>query len=193
MARKKYEFRPDTPDNDILGKLLLTKTQRQSVLRWSLFSLVCLACLIVQDVVMSRVSIFGSTTDLVPCCILAICVLQGTEASCGFALGASIVYQLSGSAPGAYCIPLLTALAIFAAIFRQSYLRKGFGALLVCVALALFLYELGLLGINVFLRLTTADRVNRFLVTALSTLVVVPVLYPVLLSIGKIGGETWKE
>ena len=193
MARKKYEFRPDIERNDILGKILLTKQQRQSVLRWLLFSMVCLAGLILQDVVMSRVSILGATTALVPCCILAVCIMQGAESGCIFALIASLIYYFSGSAPGPYVIPLITAISIVAAIFRQGYLRKGFSALLLCAAVGLLLYELSIFGIGLFLGHTRLDRLVRFFLTALWTLATAPVLYPILLSIGKIGGETWKE
>ena len=193
MARKKYEFRPDIERNDILGKILLTKQQRQSVLRWLLFSMVCLAGLILQDVVMSRVSILGATTDLVPCCILAVCIMQGAESGCIFALIASLIYYFSGSAPGPYVIPLITAISIVAAIFRQGSLRKGFSALLLCAAVGLLLYELSIFGIGLFLGHTRLDRLVRFFLTALWTLATAPVLYPILLSIGKIGGETWKE
>ena len=193
MARKKYEFRPDIERNDILGKILLTKQQRQSVLRWLLFSMVCLAGLILQDVVMSRVSILGATTDLVPCCILAVCIMQGAESGCIFALIASLIYYFSGSAPGPYVIPLITAISIVAAIFRQGYLRKGFSALLLCAAVGLLLYERSIFGIGLFLGHTRLDRLVRFFLTALWTLATAPVLYPILLSIGKIGGETWKE
>ena len=70
--RRKNEFRQDTFRKDILGKLLLTKRQRQTFLRWFLFATVCVVALIVQDVIMSRVRIFDTTTDLVPCCILAV-------------------------------------------------------------------------------------------------------------------------
>ena len=193
MARKKHEFRPDIERNDILGKILLTKQQRQSVLRWLLFSMVCLAGLILQDVVMSRVGILGATTDLVPCCILAVCIMQGAESGCIFALSASLIYYFSGSAPGPYVIPLITAIAIVAAIFRQGYLRKGFSALLLCAAVGLLLYELSIFGIGLFLGHTRLDRLVRFFLTTLWTLATAPVLYPILLSIGKIGGETWKE
>ena len=100
MARKKNEFRPDTVRQDILGKVLLTKKQSLRLLRWLLFSAVCLGGLLVQDVVMSRFSILDTTTDLVPCCILAVCIVQGAESGCVFALLSSMVYCFSGSAPG---------------------------------------------------------------------------------------------
>ena len=191
--RKRSEFRPDTFRSDILGKLLLTKKQRQTLLRWTLFSLVCLMALLIQDVVMSRVRIFDTTTDLVPCCILAICILQGAESGCIFALSASIFFYLSGSSPGAQCIPLITALAVFSAMFRQAYLQQGFATLIVCLAVSLTLYEMASFGIGAFLNYTTASRWSAFLTGTLITLVTVPLLYPILRSIGKIGGETWKE
>lgn len=191
--RKRYEFRPDTHRSDILGKLLLTKKQRQTLLRWTLFSAVCLVALLIQDVVMSRFRIFDTTTDLVPCCILAICILQGAESGCIFALSASIFFYLSGSSPGAQCIPLITTLAVFSAMFRQAYLQQGFATLVVCLALSLTLYEMASFGIGLFLNYTTASRWSAFLTGTLLTLVAVPLLYPILRSIGKIGGETWKE
>ena len=193
FKRKKNEFRPDRPDNDLLGKLLLTKKQTRALLRWLLFSVVCLVVLLVQDVLMSRFRMFGATTDLVPAVIFAICILQGGESGCIFALLSSAIYQFSGSAPGAYCIVLITFIAVLAAIFRQGYLRKGLSALIICAALAITLYEMSVFGIEVFLGSTSADRVGRFLLTALYTLLPIPVLYPILTSIGKIGGETWKE
>ena len=193
FKRKKNEFRPDRPDNDLLGKLLLTRKQTRAVLRWLLFGVVCLVVLLIQDVLMSRFRIFGTTTDLVPGVIFAVCILQGGESSCIFALLASAIYQFSGSAPGPYCIVLITFIAVLSAIFRQAYLRKGFSALMICAGLAMLLYEMCVFGIEVFLGSTSPDRVGRFLLTALYTLLPMPVLYPILMSIGKIGGETWKE
>lgn len=193
MARKKHEFRPDTVRQDILGKVLLTKTQSLRLLRWLLFSAVCLGGLLLQDVVMSRFSIFGTTTDLVPCCILAVCILQGAESGCVFALVSSMIYCFSGSAPGIYTIPLITGIAVVTAIFRQAYLRKGFFTLLLCVAMALFAYETITFFIGLFLGQTLWVRYGAFVISTVLTLLPVPVLYPVLLYIGKIGGETWKE
>ena len=194
MARyKKYEFRPDVIRNDILGKLLLTRKQRQTFLRWMLFSAVCLVGLLAQDVIMSRVRIFGATTDLVPCLIFCVCILQGAESGCVFALLASLVYQFSGSAPGVACIPLITGLAVTAAIFRQAYLRQGLDALLLCLAGCLVIYELTTFGIALFLGQTLISRIVVPLLTAGLSFLAVPLAYPILISIGKIGGETWRE
>ena len=106
--RRKYEFRPDTVRNDILGKLLLTRKQRKTLLRWTLFSLVCLVALLLQDVVMSQVSIFGATTDLAAAMIILIAIHEGLEKGGTFALIASLIYWCSGSAPGPYSIAYIT-------------------------------------------------------------------------------------
>lgn len=190
---KRYEFRPDKVNNDTLGKLLLTKQQFFRLLRWLLLSAVCLAGLVLQDVVMSRFHLFGATTDLVPLIIFAICVLEGGESGCVFGLVTSVLYYFSGSAPGAYCIVFITFLGILAAIFRQAYLRKGFSALMLCSGLCILLYEVAVFLIGLFLEQTYPQRLGCFLITAGLSLVCLPAVYPILLSIGKIGGETWKE
>lgn len=192
MARKN-EFRPDRVNRDILGKLLPTKLQRKEIAKWLLFSLVCLVGLLIQDVIMSRVSVFGVTTDLAACCVLAVCIIQGGESGSIFALCASVVYYYSDSAPGPYCIVLLTAIGILVAIFRQIFLSQGFFTLLFCLAGAMLVYEMSLFIIGLFLGHTVWARAGIFAGTALLTLVFVPVLYPVFVSIGKIGGELWKE
>ena len=43
----------------LMGKLFLTPRQRQTVLKWFLFSLVYLALQVLQDVVFSRVQVLG--------------------------------------------------------------------------------------------------------------------------------------
>ena len=192
MARK-YEFKPDRQRSDFLGKLMLTKKQRQDLLRWVLFSVVCLVGLLVQDVALYRLTFYGSCADIVPCLIMMIAIMQGGESGCIFALVASCLYFFSGSTVGAYVIPLITAVSILVAIFRQGNLRQGFGAIVLCAAIGMLLYELSLFGIGLFLKLTTAERLSSMALTALLSLIVVPVAYPVLLAIGKIGGETWKE
>lgn len=193
MAKKKYEFKPDPMGSGTLSKLYMTRKQRQSLLKWLLYSLVCLVVLVVQDVVLSDLDIFGATTDLVGCAILLICLLQGPENGGMFALFSSVFYLFSGSAPGAYSIVFLTVYGILAAIFRQAFLRKSFGSMVLCAAGALLLYELSVFAMGLFLGYTIGSRIGTFLITWLLTLIVMPILYPIVSSIGKIGGETWKE
>lgn len=193
MAKKKYEFKQDRTGSDFLSHLYLTKKQRQSILKWLLYALVLLVLLILQDVVLRRFRLLGATTDLVSGAILLICLLQGPEIGGTFALIASALFLFSGSAPGPYVIVFLTAYGILTAIFRQAFLRKSPGSILICTAGSLLLYELSVFAMVLFLGYTTPGRIGTFLIIWLLTLVFLPMLYPLLASIGKIGGETWKE
>ena len=66
-------------------------------------------------------------------------------------------------------------------------------AALVCVAGAMFIYELLVFAIGLFLGLTVFGRIFGFLLTAGLSLISVPILYPIVLAIASIGGQTWKE
>ena len=190
---KKYEFKPDKPYSGILSKLLLTQKQRRSVLKWVLYSLVLLVLSILQDVLLCRFRLFGATTELVPAGIFMICVLEGLEQGSIFSLFASCIYLFSGSAAGNYSIVFITALAIGVTFFRQSYLRKGFSATMLCTAAAMLVYELAVFAIGLFLGLTNLDRIGTFCLSALLTLVAAPAVYPAVKAISTIGGESWKE
>ncbi len=193
MARKKYEFRPDKFESGVLSKLYPTKKQRLALLKWLLYTLVLLTLSVTQDGVLSRGRLLGATTDLVPCGIFLICIVEGSESGSVFSLAASLVYLFSGTAPGPYCVVFLTFLALGAAMFRQSFLRKGFGATMLCLSAAMVCYEMLVFAAGLFLGLTRPARGGVFLLTGLYSLVIAPALYPIALSIGKIGGETWKD
>ena len=137
----------------------------------------------------------GAGMDLVPCVIIMITSLQGVESGCLFALITTLLYCFSGSAPGPYVLPMITILAMLAAIFRQACLRKGFFSILLSTGAGMVCYELLLFFIGLFLRYTTWQRFGEMVLTALLSLLAVPVAYPILMSIGKLGGDTdtWKE
>ena len=196
MARRRrpnYEFKPDKLQIPLSKKLHLTALQKRQVLQWSLYGLLCLFLLIVQDVIMSLVSIRGATTDLVPAAILLITVISDVYAGSLFAIIASAVYVFSGSAPGPYAIAYITVLGIVAAFFRQSFWRRGFRSNILCAGLALLAYELAVYGTGVFLGLTYWSRVGVFLYTWLLSFLVMSALYPLTRKIQRIGGETWRE
>ncbi|MBQ6839260.1 MAG: hypothetical protein IJO45_01030 [Oscillospiraceae bacterium] len=190
---KKYEFRPDKPQVNLLSKLYITAIQRKNILKWFLYAMILLVLSLLQDVILCRFRLFGATTELVPCAIILICIMEGTEKGSLFALIGSLLYLFSGTAVGTYAMVLITALAIFACMFRQGYLRKGFSAAMLCTCMALFLYEMGVFGIGVFLGLTYPGRFVGFCVTAGLSMLAAPVLYPLVLRIGSIGGDIWKE
>ena len=190
---KNREFRPDRVGTGQLNKLWPTPKQQLRALCWLLYGAVSLMGLILQDVLLYRVNIWGGCTDVVPCIVLMVAVMQGAESGSVFALLLSVLYYFSGSSAGFYVIPLLTAVAVFVAIFRQAFLRQGFWALLLCSAMGMVLYELILFGVSLFLKLTVMHRAGAALTTAMLSLLAVPILYPVLLAIGKLGGDTWRE
>ena len=191
--RPRYEFKPDDLGASFLSRLHLTQLQRRQILRWSLFGLVCILGLVMQDVIMSKFSLLGATTDLVPCAILLITVTIGSEQGSYFVLLASALYYFSGSAPGPYAIAFLSLLGLGGALFRESFWRRGFASDVLCAAAALFAYELAVFGAGLFLRLTIWNRLGVFLLTAAFSIAVMVPLYRAVSAIDKIGGETWKE
>ena len=190
---KKYEFQPDKPYATWLSKLQLTPQQQKQVLKWVLYTFILLILSLAQDVVFCRFRLYGGTSELVPCGIFIISIMEGTQKGAAFALIASIFYLLSGSAPGPHMLVLITVMAIVTAALRQTYLHPRFPALLLCVALCMAVYELGIFAFCLLLGQVTADRYLTFVVPAVTSLAAVPIIYPFAKLIGKIGGETWKE
>ena len=190
---KKYEFKPDKPQVNLLSKLYITAAQRKNLLKWFLYALVLLALGLVQDVILCRMRIFGATTELVPCIIFLICLEEGVQRSCIFALISSLLYLFSGTAVGAYAMVLITLLAIFICMFRQGYLQKGFAAAMLCSGTAIFIYEIVLFGIGLFLGHTHPGRFAGFCITAGLSSLAAPILYPLIRFIASIGGDIWKE
>ena len=193
MARKKIEFRPDPTGHDWVSKLRLTPLQQKSLLKWLLYSLVCLAGLVLQDSMLARLRLLGGCFDVTPALIILICVLEGSENGSLFALLSSMIYVFSGTGQGRYCIALLTVAAVLAAVFRQGYLRRGVGSDLICVGGAMVLYELALLVAGVLQGLTYWGRWPVFVMTAIVSTLAAGAVYAPLKHIGTTGGNAWKE
>lgn len=193
MAKRKYEFRPDKTQAGLLNKLYMTPQQRLSALRWVLYAVFLLMISVIQDVILCKVSIFGATTDLVPCLIILICVELGAEKSAIFALIAALMYKFSGTAPGYYVIALIPILALLAAVARQSIFRKTLSSTLLCACIAVVLYEAGVFAFGLLFQNTSLFRGIRFAITAVISLLTYPILYPLTTAIEKIGEKTWKN
>ena len=125
--------------------------------------------------------------------LFCLCILLGTDDGSVFALIASLLYLFSGTSPGNFAVPLIVFLAVVMNIFRQSFLRKGFNATMLCTAGCMVLYELLVFGVGAVFGWTPPSRIAGFLLTAVYSMLAVPILYPVYLAIGKIGGQSWKE
>ena len=193
FRRKQEEFRPDSLDNGFWQQLYMTKLQRLHLLKWTLLILLCVVLLVIQDVIMSRVSIFGATTDLIPCVILLITVMEGIQVGSIFVVIASTLYQFSGFSPGAFAVGIISLLGIFATLFRQAYWYRSRNSILLCAGVSMILYELGIYGVGVLTGLTNWYRISSFLITGVLSWIVMIPLYPLIDRIGQIGGSTWTE
>lgn len=193
MARKKVEFRPDSPGAGLLSKLYITPRERRILCRWLAYSAVCIAVLVLQDVILCRFRLLGGIIDLTPAVILLVCVMEGAESGGIFALCAAIFYYHSGSAPGAYCIALLVLPGVAAALFRQSFLRRGFWSHWLCAFTAGMGYQLGVYLLAMFFGNTRWTHGLSFGMNGLLGGAALPLLYPLLVRISQIGGEKWKE
>ena len=195
-ARKKrdsLDFKPDVQKATWVKTAKLTKLQQLRLVRWLLYVLTVIVCLVLQDVLMSQFSIFGATTDLPVCAILLITVLEGAEIGSVFVLIASILYYFSGNAPTAFCVGLMVAFGIGATLFRQLFWHRSKGSIILCASIALTGYELGLFAVGIINKLTHWGRLPVFMLTAVfSCLMLIP-LYSLIYKIGLIGGNTWKE
>ena len=189
---KKNEFRPDKPQTSILSHLVLTPKQQRTLLKWGLYGALLLLISVVQDVILSQVRILGATTELIPCAIFLVAVLEGAEQGSVFALVASLLYLFSGTAPGVYSMVAITFYSVGISIFRQAYLQERFASALLCTAAAMLTYVMTNFAFGLFLGLTVPARYYGFLITAGLSMLAVPVVYPILRVIGKIGGQIWK-
>lgn len=191
--RKKADFRPDSQTRDWVQKLYLTPQQQRRYLKWILLSLLCLVLLVLQDVLFSRMSLYGATVDMVPAVLLLICVIHGAEGGAAFLLAGALVYWLAGSAPGVYVILLIPLFGTVAAAFRQAYLRKGFRTTMMCTGSALILYEVLSFLAALLLGVARFDRAYVVLISTVLSLLTLPVVFVLVWGICKIGGDSWKE
>ena len=193
MAKRKHQFRPDRRHSGILNKLYIPRSQRVRMLRWFLFGIFFLVLLVIQNSVTSRYRLYGGFLDLAPAALILICVQQGSHPGSVFALAASMLCVFAGTAPNSFCILFLTAYACFACVFREEFLRRSFSSAWLCSAGALVLYELSVFLMGLFLGYTYPQRLSAFAMTTLYSVLIMPLLYPMIGKIGKIGGETWTE
>ena len=190
---KKQEFRPDKPKSSILSHLILTRKQQKTLLKWVFYTLLLILVSVIQDVLLSQVRVLGATTELIPCAIFLICLLEGVETGSVFTLVASLLYLFSGTAPGPYSMVAITFYGVGVCVFRQAYLQESFSSAFLCTSVAMLAYELTNFLFGLFLGLTPLARFYGFLITAGLSLLSVPILYPIMKAIGAFGGYQWKE
>ncbi len=190
---KKSEFRPDKPSTSLLSRLILTKKQQKTALKWIFYAGILIFLSVLQDVLLSQVHLLNATTELVPCAIFLISILEGLHSGSVFSLVAGLLYLFSGTAPGPYSMVAITFLSVGVCIFRQAFLQESFSSAILCTAMAMFAYVTVNFLFGWFLGLTVLSRLHGFFITAALSLLAVPILYPVLKAINAFGGHSWKE
>lgn len=193
MKRTKSEFKPDASHGSVLKTLRMTRQQQLRLLKWLCYAAVLILAVVIQDVILSRVRIFGATPELVVSLILLITVVEGTEVGSLFVLIVSVLYFYTGTAPGSYSIGFLTFLGIIMTLLRQMYLNRSRSAIVLCAGVAAIVYEICIFGMGIFNGLTRWDKLPVFLLAGVYNLLIMIPLYPLICKIGTIGGNTWKE
>ena len=193
FGKQEQDFKPDPNTATWLKTARMTRQQQLRLTKWVLYILTCILCLVVQDVILSQLPLFGACTDLAVCAILLITVLEGSEIGSVFVLIASLLYYFSGSAPTAVCIGLLTYTGVLSTLFRQMYWHRSKGSILLCSMIALTVYEMSLFVTGLYEGLTIFSRIGSFALTSIYTCIAMIPLYSLIYKIGLIGGNTWKE
>ena len=75
QRKKRNEFKPDPTTSTWLKTQKLTRLQRLRLVKWLLYALIIVMSLVIQDVIMSQIRLFGATTDLAVGAILLITVI----------------------------------------------------------------------------------------------------------------------
>lgn len=193
FTKPEQDFKPDPNTATWLKTTRMTEQQRLQLTKWALYILTCILCLVIQDVILGQLPLFGACIDLAVCAILLITVIEGTEIGSLFVLIASVFYYFSGTAPTAVCIGLLTYAGVLATMFRQMYWHRSRGSILLCAMIALTVYEMSLFVTGLYEGLTIFSRVGSFVLTSLYSCITMIPLYSLIYKIGLIGGNTWKE
>ena len=187
------EFKPDPKPILWLKSLRLTHLQQMKLLKWSLYVAVIIGALVIQDVVMSRMHIMGATTELPVAVIFLITILEGTEVGSIFALIASVLYFYTGTAASAYAIGLICFPGIFACLLRQMYWHRSRASIILFAGIANMVYSIGMYAVGVFQGLTRWETLPLFALSGIYNVLIMIPLYPLIVKIGMIGGNTWKE
>lgn len=175
------------------GKLFLTLQQKKSLLRWSLDALVFFLVLIVQNVIFSRITLFGCVINLVPGAILLIGLCASVESGCIFALCASLFWSFSGWVLGSVSVFLLPLFVALLGALRQACFPKTITSILLCCFIGMVGHEFIRFLAALFLDYTPWGYWYQALVTPCFSFLVCPVLYPVVRAISKIGGPVWSD
>lgn len=192
--KKRFISRLEQGDGtSLVSRLFLTPSQRKILLKWVLFVAAFLLLQVLQDVIFSRLTLFGGCPDIVPAFLLLVCLTQDIYAGALFVLLTSVFRCLCGAVLGPVSIAVLVFAGVCLSAVRRASLWGRVRSVLLCCCAGLLIHQLVLFGLGVFLGLTVWERLPAALGGCLGSMVAALPLYPLALSIGKIGGNPWKD
>ncbi len=174
------------------GEAVSHPRQRQTVLKWFLFSLVYLALQVLQDVVFSRVQVLGLSG--LGAWVFAPGVPDPGAGVRGlFALLAGVFRCLSGAVLGPVSLLVVTCSGVLLSAFRGGYLQRRFWPVMLCAWAGVLLHQGLMFSLGLFLGSTAAGRWMEALGGRAGDMPGLLRPISLVLALGKIGGETWKE
>ena len=111
------------------------------ILKWTLYAVLFLFSMLLQGIILPRMTISGIALCAVPVCVVCIAVQEGVEHSALFALLAGTVFCLSGVDCGPLYIVTLTLSAVLAGALCDRYYTRSFVPALLLSLLGLTICE----------------------------------------------------
>lgn len=168
----------------------LTRRQWKAVLKWTIYSLLFLFVLIVQDVILSQYPIFGIKISWVPLFIVCVCIREGPESGGLFALLTALIWCLSGADYGNISVAVIPIGSILAAVLCRSVLTVRFfptflGGLAVSLIneTLIFIFKVVLASVHM------SNYLRVLLPGVALSLVLLPPLYFTVKAVSRIGGS----
>lgn len=167
----------------------LTKMQRQSILKWSLYGLLTLLTLLLQTVVLSRTTGLRIKLTPYPILVVCVCVREGPEKGGAYAILAALFWCFSGADFGNLSVAVLPVGAMLSAVLCRAVLTLRFLPTALC-AFAVTLLNATAIFIFKLILPPTVELANYWrilLPTAALSMVFFPLQYPLVKSISRIG------
>lgn len=172
-----------------LHQLYLTKQQRRLLLKWALYALLFLLTLLLQEVVLCRLPVFGARFHLLPGLIVCVCLAEGAEGGGVFALCATLFWALAGADLGFVSIAVLTFCGVGSALLLDHLLVNRLPTCCLCCLGALLLHDTVIFLLHLFLG---SAALLQFVTVVLPGVVIstvpCPLFYTLTRKISRIGG-----
>lgn len=167
--------------------MLRSTEQKKSLLMWGLYSLLLLAIVLVQTVLLGKIALFGVHFDLLPLLVCAVAVFHGAEAGGMFALAAGLLWALSGGGDGSILLVCLTVCGVLCGYLCDAVLHRRTTTFLILCLLSLLFCGFGTLLVRVFTDGVGLWGIFKVLIRTAISLPLAPGFYYLARAIGKAG------